>query len=209
MAYRSVRSGGGRQPGWAAEDLAQGLGWFSIGLGLAEVLAPGALARTLGMRGSENLLRAYGVREIATGVAILSSRDPAPWVWGRVAGDALDIATLAPGLDDDNPQRANVGLALAAVAGVTALDLICAQALTSGRSRYLPPRRRLLPMRDYSRRTGFPRNPRDMRGAAGDFETPRDFRIPEALRPYTSRKYRNANGGATGTAGVGSSEGLL
>src|SRR5687768_13673830 len=120
MAYRSTRA---RRSAAMAHDLAYGLGWFSIALGAAELIAPQALARTLGMRGSEGLLRAYGIREIATDFAILSSKDPAPWVWTRVGGDALDLATLATGLHSDNPKRENVGVALAAVAGVTALDV--------------------------------------------------------------------------------------
>ncbi|HVF68693.1 MAG TPA: hypothetical protein VM914_13570, partial [Pyrinomonadaceae bacterium] len=32
-----------------AEKLARGLGWFSIGLGLAEVLAPGGVAKISGV----------------------------------------------------------------------------------------------------------------------------------------------------------------
>jgi hypothetical protein len=162
-------------------DLAYGLGWFSIGLGAAEVIAPGALARTLGMRGSEPILRAYGLREIATGIGILSSNNPAPWLWGRVGGDALDIATLATGYTDSNPRKENVGIALAAVAGVTILDVVCAQALSMDRAdaheqRYF----------DYSDRSGLPRPPQEMRGAARDFEVPPDMRAPEALQPYGS-----------------------
>jgi hypothetical protein len=109
--------------------LARGLGWFSIGRGLTEVLAPRMLTRTLGMEGKEMLLRAYGVREIATGIGILSTNDPTPWVWGRVGGDVLGLATLATRRegDDDNLRRRNLSLALAAVAGVTALDVICAR----------------------------------------------------------------------------------
>src|SRR4051794_31635707 len=89
----------------SAYQLAQGLGWFSIALGVAELVAPRSLARALGMEGNESLLQAYGAREIGTGIAILSSRRPAPWLWGRVAGDALDIATLACGMTSDNPKR--------------------------------------------------------------------------------------------------------
>jgi len=126
--WRSERVHGPR--GRDAHDLARFLGWFSIGLGLAEALAPRGFTRALGMRGAEGLVRAYGVREIATGLGILGFSDPTPFVWGRVAGDALDLATLAPFLSGDNPERANVGLALAAVAGVTALDLLCAMRLS-------------------------------------------------------------------------------
>lgn len=165
----------------SAEALARGLGVFSIALGVVEMFAARSLTRVLGMQGSEGLVQAYGAREIATGIGILASRDPTPWMWGRVAGDGLDMATLVTGIGKDNSERGNVGLALAAVAGVTALDVYCAQALGSGSPRQLPG-----PMRDYSNRSGLPRPPHEMRGAAGDFEVPRDFRAPEAMRPYTS-----------------------
>src|SRR3954467_7772981 len=75
--------------------IAQGLGWFSIALGALELFAPRDLTRSLGMRGNEPLVQLYGLREIATGIGILMSKDPTPFIWGRVLGDALDIGTLA------------------------------------------------------------------------------------------------------------------
>jgi hypothetical protein len=158
------------------DRLARGLGWFSIALGAAEVLAPGALARSLGMDDKEGLIRTYGLREIATGVAILSATDPGPWIWARVGGDALDIATLSQAFDADNPKKGNVGVALAAVAGVTALDVICGRKLTDGRAEPAS--------YDYSDRTGFAQGPEGARGAAAGFEPPADMRTPEPLRPY-------------------------
>jgi hypothetical protein len=166
-----------RRDGDAAHALTQGLGWFSIGLGVAELVAPGHLARFLGLEERTDLIRAYGAREIVTGVGILSE-DPTPWMWGRVGGDLLDLGTLARGLGSDNPQRANVGLAVAAVAGVTALDLICARALGREEARLS------LPVRDYSDRHGMPRPPAAMRGIARDLTIPADLRIPKAMRPY-------------------------
>jgi hypothetical protein len=162
--------------------LARGLGWFSIGLGLTEVLAPRMLTRTLGMEGKEMLLRAYGVREIATGIGILSTNDPTPWVRGRVGGDVLGLATLATRRegDDDNLRRRNLGLALAAVAGVTALDVICARRLS------IENRRARAQIPDYSDRTGMSRPAEAMRGIARDFRPPRDMQIPQALRPWTA-----------------------
>ncbi|HEY8564185.1 MAG TPA: cyclase dehydrase [Beijerinckiaceae bacterium] len=161
----------------ATDALARGLGWFSIALGLVELTAPRALTRALGMRGKERLVQAYGAREIATGVALLAAKDPTPYVWGRVGGDALDIATLATGLEGKNPKKDNVWLALAAVGGVTAVDFYCAQALSRESRQPLPP------PRDYANRRGFPRPPEEMRGAASDFVLPMDFRNePEALR---------------------------
>jgi hypothetical protein len=172
-----ARGQGGSNRNETADALARGLGWFSIGLGLAEVLAPRGLTRALGLDGHERLVRAYGMREIATGIGILAAKDPTPWIWGRVGGDALDLATLAGGFHDGNRHKGNVGMALGAVAAVSALDVYCASALSGGAQ---PAR----PVRDYSGRSGFPREPDAMRGAAGDFAVPPDMRIPEAMRPH-------------------------
>ncbi|HZB36690.1 MAG TPA: cyclase dehydrase, partial [Beijerinckiaceae bacterium] len=127
MRYETERTGRRGHPDSTTDALARGLGVFSIALGLVEVVAARSLTRALGMQGNETLVRLYGLREIAKGVGILASNDPMPWMWGRVAGDALDLATLATGLEGDNPKRDNVMLALASVAGVTALDIYCAQ----------------------------------------------------------------------------------
>ncbi|MBZ9715214.1 hypothetical protein [Deinococcus multiflagellatus] len=99
------------------------LGYFSLGLGGLEAAAPGALARTLGMEGREGLLRLYGAREIGVGTALLTQTGTGKWLWARVAGDVLDIATLLPALGATNPKRANAGVALASVVAVTGVDL--------------------------------------------------------------------------------------
>lgn len=158
------------------DSLARGLGWFSIGLGLAEILMPRALARGLGMRGREQLLLLYGMREIATGIGLLAAGRRTPWMWGRVAGDALDLATLAAHSRPGN--RLGPALGMAAVAGVTALDLANASALTAR------DQRRNRPFYDYSSRSGFPRTPDEMRGAAlKTFQMPRDMRASPAPTP--------------------------
>ena len=129
-------------PGWDmalerrvddGKGLADALGWFSIGLGAAELLAPEAVAEYLGMDDLTELVRAYGLREIATGVGILANRQPTGWVWARVAGDALDLATLAAGLSPRNRRRNRVLGAMAAVAGVALLDVMCARQLDQPR----------------------------------------------------------------------------
>jgi hypothetical protein len=179
MRYETERTRRRGHADTATDTLARGLGLFSIALGIAEVAAPRALARALGMKGQEGLIAGYGVREIATGIGILASKDPTPWIWGRVAGDGLDLATLATALEGNNPKKGNVGIAIAAVAGVTALDIYCAQTLSRESPHPLPP------LQDYSDRTGYPRGIEQSHGAARDFEVPRDFRTPDALRPYT------------------------
>jgi hypothetical protein len=115
----------------APQTLAKGLGWFSVALGLAELVAPGQLARTLGMRRQTPLLRAYGARELANGVGILANPDRASWLWGRVGGDLLDLGTLGQALRNDRKGRHRGALvtAIGAVLAVTALDVLCARQL--------------------------------------------------------------------------------
>ena len=108
-----------------ADRMAKAIGWFSIGLGLTELFAAERLTRALGMEGKEALVRAYGVREIGHGIVSLSTEKHLG-LWSRVAGDGLDIVTLIPEMNHDNPKRTNVGIALAAVLGVTLLDIIAA-----------------------------------------------------------------------------------
>ncbi len=105
--------------------LARGLGWFSFGLGLAEVLMPDAIADLSGVR-------MPGLREIACGVGILASDRPAGWLWGRVAGDALDLAAAgAAWAEADGERRERACVTAVALAGVAALDLICAGQLSA------------------------------------------------------------------------------
>lgn len=108
------------------QQLARGLGWFSIGLGMMELAAPKQLSRWLGLHNQDNLLRLYGAREIASGLGILSGQATREWVWARVGGDALDLVLLDQALNPDNPRRDSAMLATAAVAGATLLDAYCA-----------------------------------------------------------------------------------
>lgn len=129
--------------------VATGLGWFSIALGALELLATRELTSALGMRGNGLLVKLYGLREIATGIGILMSKDPTPWIWGRVLGDALDTGTLAAHLNEENPEESNVAMALGNVALVTAVDLYCACRLSEEE-------RPAKPTYDYSDRRGIP-----------------------------------------------------
>ena len=189
MRYMPEGSRRRGHPDSATDALARGLGVFSVAVGLVALIAARSLSRALGMWGSHTMIRAYGLREIATGAGILAAKDPTPWIWGRVAGDALDAAALAPGLHPGNPRRGNVAVALAVAGGAAALDVYCAQALS--RSSPVP----LAPLRDYSDRSGFPRPPEAMRGAAGDFQAPRDFRTPEPLQPFTHAERERVGSG--------------
>jgi len=162
--------------------LAQGLGWFSLGLGTAELFAPKAISKFLGMNDGTYLIQSYGLREIAAGVGLLTSENPQPWLISRIGGDVIDIATLVANFGKDNEKNGNVALALGAVLGATAADIVCAQSMQQ-HNRQLAKRQKQA-ARDYSRRSGFSKPAHEMRGAAiGHVTIPEDFRTPKALRP--------------------------
>ena len=113
-----------------AERLAKLLGWFSVGLGMAEIVAPGRVADLIGARKNGNLVRSLGAREVANGLAILNQPRTAAWVWARVGGDLVDLALLAAALKSRRSRRKRLIAAAAAVGGVTALDVLCSHRLS-------------------------------------------------------------------------------
>lgn len=111
-----------------ATSLARGLGWFSVGLGVVQLVVPDALNRLIGVQPTQanrDLQRMIGVREVLAGIAILLRSEPSGFLWARVAGDAMDLAALGNALASET-DRARTGLALGAVTGVTALDVLAA-----------------------------------------------------------------------------------
>jgi uncharacterized membrane protein len=135
-AADATRNGGDGSDG---RRLARALGWFSIGLGVAEIVAPRQLARMIGTPPRTGVLRALGAREIASGVGILSRPRSAGWMWSRVLGDAMDLALLGAARRMCGADRERLTAATAAVAGVTALDVLSSRRL--GREEGAAPRR--------------------------------------------------------------------
>ena len=102
------------------DKVAVGLGWFSIALGLAALLAPAAVERRTGLKRGRSITRLTGLREVATGVGLLTADDRSPWLAARVAGDAMDVALLLG--RRRSGAFGETAMALAAVAGVAMLD---------------------------------------------------------------------------------------
>lgn len=111
-----------------AEPVARGLGWFSLALGAAELFAPQALGRAIGVGRHPTMLPMLGLREIASGLGILSGHRTSGFLWSRVGGDAMDLALLALAMRATPQNRRRILLAVAAVAGVTLLDVLSGRA---------------------------------------------------------------------------------
>jgi hypothetical protein len=112
--------------------LAKRLGWLSIGLGVTQLAAPGVLTRLTGLRGtgaSRTTMRLLGLRGITAGLGILARRRPTGWLWGRVAGDLMDLTLLAGGSVDGAEGRRRAALALVSLMGIAAIDVTAAKKL--------------------------------------------------------------------------------
>lgn len=132
MAVRGDAYDTGQTGKTNVDGMANFLGWFSIGLGLAQIVAPEAMSRLIGVDDAEDnatLMRTMGVREFSKGVGILATPRPEKWVWGRVAGDMLDLAALGKVMANPRNDRSKAIGATLAVLGVTALDYYTAKQL--------------------------------------------------------------------------------
>lgn len=111
------------------DPLVRGLGWASALLGVPQVVAPGGFARALGVDDTSRhrlVTTAVGVRELAAATGLLGRPRPG-WLWGRVGGDLMDLATLTRALKNhDGRSLGRTVAATAAVTAITATDVYAA-----------------------------------------------------------------------------------
>jgi len=113
--------------------MAKGLGVFSVGLGLAELAAPRAIQRLIGIDAcgrNDVIVRALGAREVAHGVGIFARPRS---VWTRLIGDVIDVAFVGIALADDDNDRTRLIPALGALLGVGALDALASWRAVRGK----------------------------------------------------------------------------
>ena len=116
-------------------QLARGLGWASIGIGLTELAATRKVQDMLGLEDSparRGILRVLGVREVMHGIGLLSQTRPNHQMrvgaWARVLGDALDTALLGAAATKTK-KPASFAVVSAMVAGIGLLDAVTASRL--------------------------------------------------------------------------------
>jgi Polyketide cyclase / dehydrase and lipid transport len=100
---------------------------------VTQLLAPRGVAAAIGApRGetSRDLMRVVGVREVTAGIGILTQPRPTGWLWGRVAGDLMDLVPLVAAFTSRGARPGRLTLATLNVLGVTALDLYTALRLS-------------------------------------------------------------------------------
>jgi uncharacterized membrane protein len=115
--------------------LSRALGWFGLGLGVVQVMAPRGFGRSIGVDAPAWLLRLIGLREIANGAGILTQPEPRPWIEARATGDLMDLALLGLAFNARSANRDRVAAAVALTAGITALDVLYGAVLDRARDR--------------------------------------------------------------------------
>lgn len=121
------------------KKLGLGLGVFSIGLGLVELLAAKRVAKGLGVEGgsAEGVIRLFGARELLAGGMLLRGPAVSTNVWNRVIGDVIDLGALLTAAPRSSRPAALAG-AIGFVAGATALDVYAARGLDNQTARTFP-----------------------------------------------------------------------
>ncbi|MGZ2412860.1 hypothetical protein ACUXST_002302 [Sphingomonas sp. F9_3S_D5_B_2] len=121
------------------KKLGFGLGIFSIGLGLVEVLATKRVAKGIGVEGgaAETTIRLFGARELLAGGMLLRGPAVSTNVWNRVIGDIIDLGALVIAAPRTSRPAALAG-AIGFVAGATALDVYAARGLDTQTGRTWP-----------------------------------------------------------------------
>jgi hypothetical protein len=162
--------------------LRQGLGWLSVGLGLIELTFAEGICRVLSVRRRAGLVRALGVRELITGLGLLSQQKGRPWLWGRVAGDAIDLSLLGATLNRPGSATGWRIAAIASVLGITLVDIYAA---------IEPPRRRVTGFGSLDLQGGPAESWRGS-GLAEDIGAPQSGAEPEVDEEARQRRMRDA-----------------
>ena len=105
--------------------LARDLALFSIGVGIAQLLAPRKVAELIGLHSDDHdtLIRLLGIRELTSGLGIMQG-SPKVFLWSRVAGDMIDLGLLAAAMRNGRNDRKKLQVTAASVAAVTVCDIL-------------------------------------------------------------------------------------
>jgi uncharacterized membrane protein len=102
---------------------------MSLGLGVAQLAAPDLVRRISGVHDSATsraVVPLVGVRELVHAAGLLTSRRKGAWAWTRVAGDAMDLASLGMAIAHRGGRRRRLVGVTGVIVGITVVDLLTA-----------------------------------------------------------------------------------
>jgi hypothetical protein len=104
------------------EGLASGVGWVSLGMGLALTLTPRRSAGFLEWGEREGLSRVIGASDLVVGTGLLVDRARARWMLARVLLNAVLALVYAGILKGGTPRPGRAGGWLGLMTALTAFD---------------------------------------------------------------------------------------
>ena len=110
------------------------VGWFSLALGVPQLTRPDRLNHLIGVhddRVSRRWQRLVGARELAAAGGILGRSRPTGWLWGRVAGDLMDLTLVSRAWKRRSRDPGRLLLAGSALVGILVTDLRAAVELSA------------------------------------------------------------------------------
>lgn len=122
-----------RKPRSSSDAVPLLLGFVGIGMSLAQIIAPKAFARAIGVkpnRRARSIVRAMGVRDLAAGAGMLWQPKRPEWAWAKVAGAAMDVSLLAAATTKRRSNVPRIRSAAMATLVLAALDVLVARRMT-------------------------------------------------------------------------------
>ena len=111
--------------GPSAQQLATGLGWFSLGLGVTQMTAPGLVNRMIGVRDdpqSRVWQRLIALQELSAAGGILGRVRTDRWLRARTAADVVHIAMLMRARRSRGEHPVRVAMTVLSLLAVGAAD---------------------------------------------------------------------------------------
>ena len=112
--------------------MALGVGWISLGIGLALTLAPRRSATLLGWENRENLARVIGAADLIVGTGLLVDQSRSRWMLARAFLNVVLAGSYGSVLAGGTARRRRAGVGLIAMAVLTVVDYSLARRLREG-----------------------------------------------------------------------------
>ena len=106
--------------------MTRALGAASVGIGVAELVAPHWIDKQLGVKDHPVITRVLGARDVIAGIGSLAQPERQLWNIGRIAGDVARVALLGAAIKSSK-RRAIVLGALGVIVALGVLDGLTAR----------------------------------------------------------------------------------
>ena len=112
-----------------AHGLSTGVGWVSLGIGLALTLAPNRSTRFLALEDRRGLASVVGASDLMIGTGLLVGQRRQPWMFARVFLNLVIAISYARTVMEDRPRRKRAGGGLCLMVALTVFDYTLARRL--------------------------------------------------------------------------------